>query len=136
MVHNVIRDMEVVSVFDEHPAGCAPARIAAEGNVRLKIRDGAICTVEGLLVNRLEEEGHRLLETLTSTGGSCFDKPLVETSVEGYNNVSNEFKHQDKDKKRKEPMVENKKTKQIRTLSSSDSDGQENDKCAGDKKSS
>jgi hypothetical protein len=78
MVHDVIGDMEVVSVFDEHPAGFAPARVAAEGNVRLKIRDGAVVTIEGLLLDRLEEELHRLLEPSTSTGGGRLHKPTVK----------------------------------------------------------
>ena len=33
MLHDIIGDMEVVSVFDERPAGLAPTRVAAEGNV-------------------------------------------------------------------------------------------------------
>lgn len=77
MIHDVIRDMKVVSVFDEHPAGFAPARVAAEGYVRLEIGDGAAGTVEGLVTDRLEEEIHRLLEPSTSTGGSRLDDPLV-----------------------------------------------------------
>lgn len=77
MVDDIIGDMEVVSVFDENPAGFAPARVAAEGNVRLEIRDGAVGTVDGLLMDCLEEEFHRLLEPSTSTGRSRLDDPLV-----------------------------------------------------------
>lgn len=88
MIHDVIGDMEVVSVFDEHPARLAPARVAAEGNVRLKIRDGAVGTIEGLLLDRLEEELHRLLEPSTSTGGGRLHNPPVKTGI-GVQKVKN-----------------------------------------------
>lgn len=81
MIHDVIGDMEVVSVFNEHPTGFASARVAAEGNVRLKIRDGVVGTIEGLLLDRLEEELHRLLEPSTSTGSGSLDHPLVKTGI-------------------------------------------------------
>lgn len=57
MFHDIVRDMEVVSVFDER-LNIARTRVAAEGNVRLNIRDGAASTVDGLLVDRLEEWFH------------------------------------------------------------------------------
>ena len=60
MVHDVIWDAEVVRVFDEHPARFAPARIAAERNVRFEIWDRPVGTVNRLLVDRLEEKLHRL----------------------------------------------------------------------------
>ena len=81
MVHDVIGDMEVVCVFNQGPAGFATARIASEGDVRLKIGDGAIFAVESLLLNRLEEKLHRLLEPLPSTGSSRFDNAPVKTCI-------------------------------------------------------
>ena len=69
----------MVCVFDEYPARFAPARVATEGYVRLKIRDGAVGTIERLLLDCLEEELHRLLESSTGTRESGFHKPLVKT---------------------------------------------------------
>ena len=81
MLHDIIGDVEMMSVFDEHPAGFARTRVATERNVRLNIRDGSVGTVDGLLVDGLEEEFHRLQEPLMSTGGSRLDNPLVRTGI-------------------------------------------------------
>ena len=59
----------------------APARVATEGNVRFKIRDGAVGTIEGLLLNRLEGELHRLLKPPTCTGASRLDNPFAKTVI-------------------------------------------------------
>ena len=77
MFHDLIRDMKVVSVFDERTGDFGRNRAAADGDIRGNIRGGAVDTADGLQLDRLEEEIHRLQEPLTSTGGSRLDNPFV-----------------------------------------------------------
>lgn len=66
----MVRDVEIVSVFNECPARLASAGISALRDIGFEVRNDAVCTVDGLDVYCLEEEIHGLYETLAgSTGG-------------------------------------------------------------------
>ena len=81
MVHDIVGNVEMVRVFDEYPARFAPTRVPPEGNVRLEIRNGSVATIQSLLLDRLEEELHRLLEPSTSTGSCRLHKTFVKARV-------------------------------------------------------
>ena len=70
MFHDLVRDVEIVSVLDERPAWLATAGVSALGDVGFEVRGGAVGTVDGLQVYCLEEETHCLYETLARSAGS------------------------------------------------------------------
>ena len=78
MFHNLIWDVEVVSILDKSPARFATTGIAAEGDVRFKIWDKTVLAVLCLNSYGLEEEIHSFHETLLHSGCACDDAALPE----------------------------------------------------------
>jgi hypothetical protein len=74
VLHDLIGNVEVVSVLDQRPARLASGRIAPEGDIRLEIGDDTALAVNGLLRHGLEEKLHRLNEALLSARRPSLDQ--------------------------------------------------------------
>ena len=68
--YDFVWDIEVVRVLDESPARFASARIPADRDIGIEIRDNTIPSVLRLDCNGLEEKVHRGHETLLGTGAT------------------------------------------------------------------
>jgi hypothetical protein len=77
--HHFVRDIESVRVFDESPAWFAPARISANCDVWVEVRDNPVSSILRLYRDGLEKEVHRGHETLLRAGATVLNQTFPIT---------------------------------------------------------
>lgn len=77
--HRFIWDIKPVRVFDEGPAWLASARIPADIDVRIEVRNNPVPSILRLDCDSLEKEVHRGHETLLGTGATVLDQTFPVT---------------------------------------------------------
>ena len=82
MLNHFVRDIESVRVFDESPAWFTSARIPADINVRVEVRDNPVPSILRLDCDSLEKKVHCGHKTLLSTGATVLDQTFPVAVVD------------------------------------------------------
>jgi len=84
MLHNLVRQIQSIRVFDQSPARLTTRRIPSHGNVILKVGDDAGCPVASLDRDGFEEEVHGVDESfLRSRGAFSYETgPVTKRGIE------------------------------------------------------
>lgn len=70
VLHDFVWNVEAVRVLDKSPAGFTSARIPADRDVGIEVRDNPLPSILRLDSDGLEEKVHRGHETLSGTGAT------------------------------------------------------------------